>query len=426
MSASIDIVGLYSEFLFEASLGGMPFWMLDSNDEGGRRVLRFLFPGQDKATFQDLGQIDGAIGISGLLIGDDFTAQADQLRAVFRMPGPLTLQHPFMGELQVMQAEQQPKITHTMEELRVARFTASFFPYSAPAPPQPDTLQDVLDALDDIRSAAADLLDLVLAPAALTVGVLAAVEDFASAVIDTWNGLVAGAMAAVATAAGAPLAVLGAIADLAPDGSFAANVAAAFGDVSAAIAETSTPPIPAAVAPGAPTAPATPVDGRVAANLILGAAAAMTAPGTAPAPTQALAVAARCLALADAVSAATDITFDSQQEASAWQQTLMAALGAAATEAALLAVAQPTGAGTLWRALVAAQSAVAADMNATIGRLPSVVLFTPPGPASIWQIAQYLAGDNSARVLPLYLDIVARNDIRNPGAPPPGPLEVLL
>lgn len=196
--------------------------------------------------------------------------------------------------------------------------------------------------------------------------------------------------------------------------------------MSAAIAGTSTPEIPAAVAPGGSTATPAAVDGRITANLILGAAATMTAASTTPAAQQAVTLAAQALALADAVSAASDIAFESQQEAATWQQNLTTALSGAAMQAALLAATQATAAGTLWRSLVAAQSALAADMTATIGRLPAVVTFTPPGPAPVWLIAQYLAGDTPANVVPVYLDLVARNGIVNPAVPVPGPLEVLL
>jgi hypothetical protein len=75
---------------------------------------------------------------------------------------------------------------------------------------------------------------------------------------------------------------------------------------------------------------------------------------------------------------------------------------------------------------VALQAALAADMTATIGRLPAVQTLTLAAPASLWLIAQYLVGDTPGLVLPTYLDLRARNDIINPAVPPPGPLEVLV
>ena len=156
--APIDVIGLYGEYLFEGSYGGVPFWLVNSDDEGGRRVLRFLFPGQDIAVYQDLGEIDGAIAITGFLIGDDYTAQAAALRAAFRSAGPLTLSHPWIGDMLAVQAGTAPKITMAAAELRVARFTASFYPYTAPVLPAPDTYQAVQDAADAVQEAAAGLL----------------------------------------------------------------------------------------------------------------------------------------------------------------------------------------------------------------------------------------------------------------------------
>jgi hypothetical protein len=127
-----------------------------------------------------------------------------------------------------------------------------------------------------------------------------------------------------------------------------------------------------------------------------------------------------------AVTATTGIAFTSQQEARAWFTQLATPLGAAATLAASLVPSQATGAGTLWRALVALQAALAADMNATIGSLPVVETLTLTAPVSTWLIAQYLVGDTPGAVLATYLDLVLRNNIINPAIPPPGPLEVLV
>jgi prophage DNA circulation protein len=424
---SIDIIGEFSEDLLAASIAGVQFWMVDADDEGGRRVLRFLFPDQDQAQFEDLGQIDGEINVTGLLIGDDYIDQAQNLRAAFRTPGPWTLFHPWQGELQVVQAgEKLPKISVKQEELRVARFTASFYLWDPPDPPSPDTYQDLSDSLDDITSSAEGLLAAVFAPIALTLAAVGLVENFADTAIGIWNTAVAGANATIGAAVAPPIATLGAIETLTTDETYPGNVAAAFSGVSGAIAQTSAPIIPAVVAPGGSTALPIAVDGRITATIILAAVTAIAALPTGQPSAPALSLAVQALALADAVRCASNITFDSQQEAATWQQTLTTALSATATQAASLAATQATAAGTLWRSLVAAQSSLAADMNATIGRLPAVTVFTPPQPAPVWLLAQYLAGDTPGSVLAVYLDLVKRNSIINPAVPQAGPLEVLL
>ncbi len=422
----IDIVSLFSEQLLPSSYGGVSFWMVDSEDEGGRRVLRFLFPDQDQAEFQDLGQLDGEITVSGLLIGDDYVDQAEQLRDAFRTPGPQTLVHPWLGELQVMQAgEKLPKIEFKHEELRVARFKASFHRYDPAEPPAPDTLLDLLNALDRIRNAANTLLAAAFAVVSLTQSAIGLVESFAGAVGGIWSPLVDAADPQVTTAAAQPLAQLATVDTLKPDASYAGAVATSFSGVSAAIAQTSTPLIPAAVAPGGVTTPPIAVDARATATLVLSAVAQIAALPTPQLTAPALSIAVQAFALADAVTAASDIVFDSQQDATSWHQRLAAALDTTATSAAALASSQPIAAGALWRALIAAKGALAADMTAAIGRLPAVRVFTPPAPMPVWLLAQYLAGDRPGRLLAVYLDLVRRNGIVNPAAPQPGKLEVL-
>ena len=86
----IDIQGLYDGLILESTFRGVPFWTVDSRDTAGRRLQKFLFPGQDQAVYQDLGQFDGDIHISGLLVGDDYAHQADLLRNAFQTAGPGT------------------------------------------------------------------------------------------------------------------------------------------------------------------------------------------------------------------------------------------------------------------------------------------------------------------------------------------------
>ena len=157
---------------------------------------------------------------------------------------------------------------------------------------------------------------------------------------------------------------------------------------------------------------------------ISAAASAITPPG-APPITAILAVAAQATILADAVSVASDIPFESQQDARASQARISGGLAAAMAQAAAMARTNATTAGSLWRALRALDAAWAADMTATIGRLPVVATFTPPANVPLWIVAQYLAGDTPDRVIATHNDLRIRNRIANPAVPPSGPLEVL-
>lgn len=423
----IDIIGLYEGAALQATYAGIGFWMVDSRDEAGRRLLRFLFPGQDLVQSQDLGLADGTIAITGLYVGDDYQHVAARLRAAFRSPGPATLLHPWLGEILVEQAPGRlASFSFRHDDLRVVRFTATFCFYTPPQPPAPDTLTDLLDALEDLRTQATVLLATVLAPIAVTLMAVGYVERFAGSIAITWQTLVGNAQdPTVAAAAVAPIAALGVVDALPVDGTYPTTVAAALGAPSAAIGATSTPVMQAAVAPGGSLTPPTPVDGRVTAGLMLSALATIATKASDGPPGPTVATAAQMLVLADAVSAAADIGFTSQQEALQWQGKLNAALDAAAAQAAFLAAAQPTAAGAAWRALVAAKAALAADMTATIGRLPAVTTFVAPSSVSVWLLAHYLAGDTPGQVVATYLDLVARNGIVHPAIAPAGALEVL-
>ncbi len=425
--AFAEIVGLFEALQLNGSYRGIGFAFVDGSDESGRRIQAMLFPGQDPTAFQDLGQLDGDIAFSGILVGDDYVRQAARLREAFQTPGPATLTTPWWGTIQVEQAPgKPPKFSFKADQLRVATFTATVRLYVPNRPAPTDTLQDILDAISDLRTAALALLIGVLAPVALTLSTIGAVERLAGEVASTLGVLIAAASDPQVGIAGAlPLGLLAGIGGVPPDGNYGSGVGALLAAPSAAIAGTTTPTIPAAVAPGGTIAVPTAVDGRVTAGLLIAAAATLAPPLGALAPEPALRAAVTALLLADAAQAASDIAYASQQEAMVWRDRIAAALDAAATLAAALVPTNAQTAAPLWRGLTATRTAWLADMSATIGRLPAVVQFTPPVQSPVWVVAYSLHGGKPGRMLAAYLDIVARNDIRNPALPPVGALEVL-
>lgn len=421
----VNIQGLFNETLLEGSYRGIGFSFIDSRDSAGRRIQAWLFPGQDRQAFQDLGQLDGDIQIQGILSGDDVTHQADRLRDAFQKPGPATLDHPWLGDLLVIQAPgHAPEFKFDHEHLRILTFSATFRLFHPRQPQATDTLQGLLDALTDLRTAALGFLRRILRPIALVLSIVGRVERLAGEVASVFAGLILSARNPLVGLAGSlPVGLLSGIGGVAPGDGYADAVGGMLAAPSAAIAATTTPTKPSAVAPGGVTAMAEPVDGRVTAGLILSASAAIApASGAVDAPIR---VAIQATMIADAVQAASDIEFESQQEAIAWRDRIAAALDAAAARVAELVVVEPTEAGKLWRGLVAARAAWLADMTETIGRLPPVLTIEMPTPTPVWLIAHHLVGDDPARMLSTYRDIVGRNDIRHPAEPPAGPLEAL-
>ncbi len=429
----VSIIGLYQEQLLQGSYRGIGFAFEKNNDDiAGRRTQAFMFPGQDITAFQDLGQFDGDIEVRGILSGDDFTHQIDRLRTAFQTAGPGTLVHFALGTLQVIQVpERAPKFLFVSEELRIARFVATFRRYTPRPKPQADTLQALMDRLADMRTAAYGMLANLLAPVALTLTALGQVESLAGEVATALASLILSCPDPLVGLGGnLPIGLLSSVNSTPFDSHYAASVGALLAGPTAAIAGTSTPAVPAAVATGGTTSTAPPVDGRITAALILsassriGAATLTNAPIALP-PGPGLILSTQMFMLADATRAASAISFVSQQEASTWRDQINAAYDAAILAAAALAPSAPAPGAALWRAGIAAKSAWIADMNATIGRLPAVELFTPPGPSSVWLIAQYLAGDDPSTLFATWRDIVARNAIAHPAMPPSGALEVL-
>jgi prophage DNA circulation protein len=427
MVSLADIGTLYGS-LIDATWRGLAFNMPDSRHEIGRRALRFFFPGRDDTVFQDLGAKDGNIRISGVLIGDDYVRQVQRMQAAFRQPGPGTLFHPWLGEMQLVLIE-PASFTFDQSHLRMAKFEATFAPYLPEVLPPPDTLQALLDALADLRTAARAQLAAALAPVVLALAVIGYVQRFAARMQTWWTeitGIGAGNGSTIAAAAAAPVAALTtSIEDLTPDASYADGVSTALASVSTAIAATSATMLPAAIGAGDATPASSTTDARVTTGILLSAAAQAASGASDPWPAPTLASTTQALILADAIDASTDIAFTSQQEAMTWRDQLVAAIDAATSTAAAIAAAQAVAGGALWRSLIAMRGAVIADMSAVIGRLPAIITVTTPATMPAWLLAHGIAGDDPTKVVSVMLDIIQRNGIRHPALVPAGPLEIL-
>lgn len=111
--------------LMPAQYAGVDFHMPDTTTIPGRRVAEHLFPGIDRAAYDDMGEAPEEITVTGILLGDDYIGQAQRLRRIMKSPGPKSLIHPWLGGMTVIM-EYPGEISFADYELRVARFTASF------------------------------------------------------------------------------------------------------------------------------------------------------------------------------------------------------------------------------------------------------------------------------------------------------------
>jgi prophage DNA circulation protein len=416
------LLSLFDE-LFDAEFRGVPFHMPDVREETGRRTVRFLFPGRDATWHEDMGALDGAIRVSGLIIGDDYIRRARRMREAFRTPGPGLLTHPWLGDLDVVLAE-PAEISFSQGEMRLARFQASFEPWIERPPEKLDTLGLLLAALDALREAARRLLRIILAPLRLVLGVVSAVVGFARAMVALFRRVVAGVrgLAALPREIEASFAGLLNLGSARADAGYARAVGAALAAPSTALREAARIPLAPAVAPfgGAPILAPTLPPASVA-EALLGVQAGLLIEAQPPA---ALRLAAASLVLADAIQVAAALDFASRGEAFAMRDRLDAALLALSAEAAALAASDPEGAGGVWRELTGVRAAVARDLTERGGRLPAVETLRLPGTAPTWLVAHHLAGDEPGQIPGQYLDLVARNRPRRP-ARLTGDVEVL-
>jgi hypothetical protein len=104
---------------------GIAFHVPDTSTAPGRRVAEHLFPGVDLAGYDDMGLSPNEVTIDGMIVGDDYIAQAQALIAAFNTPGPATLVHPWLGPMNVIMLS-PGDVSFSDRELRVARFSATF------------------------------------------------------------------------------------------------------------------------------------------------------------------------------------------------------------------------------------------------------------------------------------------------------------
>lgn len=467
----VDITGFYDSLL-HASFGGVNFNVLDTSQEVGRRVQRFLFPGLDAATYQDLGEDDGPIMLRGLLCGENYIEQMKSVQAVFYKAGPYQLVHPWLGSLQVMPVNgQRPQFRLSTNELNICRFELQLYRFVVPAPPQLDTLTKLESRLTSLMDNAESWLASAIAPLAQAEQAFSFVQGWLGNLV----GICTNAISLTASAGNIIPAVSGELAGIVDAlgttlGGFPTTAAASVTSAIRSWSGASTPTVSAAVAPGGTLTPAPAADPRdVTTTLLstlpsivrlsagpvaigtastssaaLGVQAAIEAGvtmsmnsiayaygaqsaqwGAGPAPAPALSAAVQAAVVAGAVQAATTISYTSQQDAQAMGAKLYAAIDQATGAAAALAASDPLNVTPVWRDLVALKGALAADLNAITGRLPAVVVINTSRAVPAWLLAQYAYGDTPSQIFNRWQDMIARNSVRNPAVVPPGAIELL-
>lgn len=96
----MDLLSLF-DTLLPASFRGVPFQVIDTESEFGRRNQTHEYPLRNVPHTEDLGRSARRNKIDAFLIGDDHKEQAEKLAEAIEQEGSGTLIHPFLGELNV-------------------------------------------------------------------------------------------------------------------------------------------------------------------------------------------------------------------------------------------------------------------------------------------------------------------------------------
>ena len=398
-----------------ASIRGVGFWILASEDAAVRRWVTHEFPGRDDPWHEDLGAGPDAFSLEGLLIGDDAPRQAERLRQAARAAGPARLVHPWYGGMQVVVLG--ASIAMAANERRVARFTLKLEKAGrAPAPNVVVSLANrVLAAVDAVTGAVADALAEVQMTVAAVDAALGSVLGMAAGVAGAASRGVSGAGLTAALGGTATGQAIAALAALSPAEAASPPAVGARTDAVAAAIAAIRPE------PGRPSAP-------LAALLALGAQDLVVVPTDRSTPEcaatadlmAALAVALRCQIGARAAAAAIAAGWATREDALADRAALADLLEAGAEAAAAL------GWDDAWRQALALRGTLLDEIADRAAPLPQLRRMTLPGtiPASLLAFA--LDGDALADVFDRGAAIAARNRAAHPGfLPALRPLEVV-
>lgn len=432
-----------SSILSLASWRGVNFYMPNSREAAGRRVMQMYFPGRDDFRLPDFGEFDGPIQVRGILVGDDYVLRADRMRKALLAKGPATLVHPWWGALRcyLLQAGQ---IEFSDREIRMARFEATFV-RKPPASISTGLFSNITDTLTNVLECGDALVDQgvlalrgLLSPVVIPLALASAVSSTVTVAANVWNAATTSAPEPVQSATQTSLAALqtGIVAPVSnTDTTYADGVTDLLVNVPAAIAGAVSTGQTAAIAPATQVADGsqTSVDPAQATTLLLDGAAqigaqaqALSVRSLAPADVLVIGLVARAGTVAQALAAQSAITYVSQSDAIASRDTMTAALDALASDLTnvILAGAEvPLAA--MSGAIRDARAAVVADISSRLGRLPKVVAVPVPRQMSAWLIAYAVAGDTPANVAAVWDDLVSRNGLTHPALAGPGSVDVL-
>lgn len=117
-------LGAWAKSLRPASFRGVPFFVASADGAHGRRTARHEYPLRDLAYVEDLGRRTREFTIEAFVLGATYMAARDKLVDAIEQPGPGALVHPYRGEIKVVATDF--RVRETTAEGGMARFTITF------------------------------------------------------------------------------------------------------------------------------------------------------------------------------------------------------------------------------------------------------------------------------------------------------------
>ncbi len=135
---------------------GVPFFVKNAQTQVGRRVVIHEYPQRDKAYAEDLGRRADAFTIEAVIIGPDYFKARDALIEALKQRGPGLLVHPYHGQ-RIVTLAGPVRISETPDEGGIARFSLDFVEAGDRAEPsaRQDTRDAVASAADNANKAIA-------------------------------------------------------------------------------------------------------------------------------------------------------------------------------------------------------------------------------------------------------------------------------
>ncbi len=401
------------KLLRPASFRGVRFEVDTSGKDAGRRITTHKFPGQDSPYHEDMGKDVTAFNIQCWINGDDFIQRAAALDAALDQPGPGTLIHPILGELQVIALKYSRR--DSTAAVGDVDYTISFEIYGGPA--FPTTIGNTSFELGSNASAFLGSLSSSFNSNFRTSGI----PDFITGDSALRLSSLTGNLQSVLTTTGLDRFFPGNMPMWSSSvGVLADSIVDLFETLGGLAKKKSSSMIGTTISPATP-APALPLSKALTkASAFSAGSESLSGPSIRAVNARSLDNMFQAAALAAAATSAKNAVYDSREEALQFRDAFAYQMEKVTNKLAA------DGWEESWNKGVQVTASLVRDINDRVGRLPRTVSIETRGVRPSLDLANRLYGDDPAKIFSAADDLALRNRVRHPGMIPARVLEVLI